>query len=146
MTFGISQRHNPSVVAHFFLDRGLGSRIVPDGLRANGWDLTTMDERYGAEISQSIIDAEWIADASERGDCILTKDTHVAYRPAEAEAIYRSGARVFTVRNAQMAGPDVLELLVRHTAVIRRVADRARGPYVFGVGPAGLGRLNLKGF
>jgi uncharacterized protein (DUF433 family) len=29
------------------LDRGLGSRIVPQALRQAGWTLETMDERYG---------------------------------------------------------------------------------------------------
>lgn len=38
----------------FFLDRGLGAHIVPVALRAHGWILTTMDERYGADRSQRI--------------------------------------------------------------------------------------------
>ena len=34
---------------HFFLDRGLGAFVVPRALRAAGWMLETMDERYGAD-------------------------------------------------------------------------------------------------
>ena len=30
----------------FFLDRGLGSVVVPRALRAAGWSVETMDERY----------------------------------------------------------------------------------------------------
>jgi hypothetical protein len=44
----------------FFLDRGLGSVVVPRALRAAGWTLETMDERYGADQSQNIQDTQWI--------------------------------------------------------------------------------------
>jgi hypothetical protein len=131
-------------VAHFFLDRGLGSRIVPEGPRAAGWDLTTMAERYGTDASQDIADARWTFDATDRGDAILTKDTHVAYRPAEAQVVYMCSARVFTMRNARVSGPDALALLIRNATAIQRLTDRANGPYVFGIGPNGVRRLNLK--
>jgi uncharacterized hydantoinase/oxoprolinase family protein len=36
----------------FFLDRGLGSRMVPEALRQAAWVLETMDERYGKTESQ----------------------------------------------------------------------------------------------
>lgn len=55
----------------FFLDRGLGSRIVPEALRRAGWALETMDERYGKKESQEIKDPQWIEEASLNGDVIL---------------------------------------------------------------------------
>ena len=48
----------------FFLDRGLGSVVVPRALRAAGWTLETMDERYGADQSQNIQDTQWIEEVS----------------------------------------------------------------------------------
>ncbi len=39
----------------FFLDRGLGAVVVPGALRAAGWTVETMDERYGADQSQSCV-------------------------------------------------------------------------------------------
>ncbi|MGC0145035.1 hypothetical protein [Pseudactinotalea sp. Z1732] len=68
----------------FFLDRGLGSQLVPSGLRERGWLLTTMDERYGAVASQEIEEADWIRDACARGECFLTKDSAIARNPTEA--------------------------------------------------------------
>jgi hypothetical protein len=44
----------------FFIDRGVGSRIVPEGLRAAGWIVVTMDERYGMAKSQLVDDPIWI--------------------------------------------------------------------------------------
>jgi len=57
----------------FFLDRGLGAFVVPRALRAAGWMLETMDERYGAGQSQSIRDAQWIEEATLAGDVLLAQ-------------------------------------------------------------------------
>ena len=130
-------------MATFFLDRGLGAHIVPEGLRALGWDVITMDERYGVERSQEIADADWIRDASERGECILTKDAAIARRPAEAQVVYACAARVFTIKNARITGPQMLGLIVDHADEIQRLADRAEGPYVMGVRVGGMERLRL---
>jgi hypothetical protein len=62
----------------FFLDRGLGSRIVPEALRQAGWMLETMDERYGKAESQKIKDTQWIEEASLAGDVLLCKDLAIA--------------------------------------------------------------------
>lgn len=69
-------------VARYFLDRGLGSRIIPEGLRSAGWFVTTMDERYGVEVSQSIDDVTWIRDACRKGEVIITKDREIASAPS----------------------------------------------------------------
>jgi hypothetical protein len=80
---------------HFFLDRGLGSRIVPDALRQAGWTLETMDERHGKTQSQQVKDTQWIEEATMAGDVLLCKDLAVAHNPLEAQVIYMSSARVF---------------------------------------------------
>lgn len=128
---------------HFFLDRGLGSRIVPEGLRTHGWSVTTMDERYGPSVSQKIADTEWISDAAGRGDCIITKDSRIASRPAEAEVVDVTGARVFAIKNAHLTGPQMLELLLQHEAAIRSWVGRVDGPFVVGLGPVRAARLRL---
>ncbi|HVF06896.1 MAG TPA: hypothetical protein VNA20_18810 [Frankiaceae bacterium] len=38
----------------FFTDRSLGSRVVPDALRAAGLEVQTMRERYGERRAQEI--------------------------------------------------------------------------------------------
>ncbi len=71
----------------FFLDRGLGSRIVPEALRQAGWVLETMDERYGKDESQNIPDTQWIEEATLAGDVLLCKDVAIAHNPLEAQVI-----------------------------------------------------------
>lgn len=126
----------------FFLDRGMGSKLVPSGLRALGWTVTTMDERYGTKESQSIPDPTWIRDAAERGEILLCKDRRVAKRPLEAQAIYYSEARVFVIASAQITGPQMLERLENNAVAIARLALR-RGPWVHGVYEHRLGPIRL---
>ena len=127
----------------FFLDRGVGSRIVPEGLRAAGWIVTTMDERYGREASQGIADTTWIRDASRAGEVVITKDRAIAKRPLEAEAIYYSEARVFAIASAQITGPEQLERLLSNASRIERLSIQP-GPWVFGVYADDVRRLRLR--
>ncbi|MCX6466329.1 MAG: hypothetical protein NTW05_22470 [Pseudonocardiales bacterium] len=127
----------------FFLDRGLGSQIVPTTLRARGWSLTTMDERYGTDRSQAVGDEEWISDAAVRGEILLCKDRAVARNVAEARAIYMHDARVFALARADLTGPAMAALLLDAEQRLLRMAVRARGPYVVSISPNGLTRLRL---
>lgn len=128
--------------ARFFLDRGLGSRIVPDGLRAAGWVVTTMDERYGVKVSQSIDDVTWIRDASLQSEVIITKDRAIAKRPLEAEAIYYSEARALTIASAQITGPEQLARLLDNASRVERLIPQP-GPWVFAVYADDIRRIRL---
>jgi len=126
----------------FFLDRGLGSRTVANGLRASEWSITTMDERYGTDASQDVDDVDWIRDASGRGEILLSKDRAIAKRPLEAEAIYYSSARVLVVASANITGPQMLTRLLSNASSIERLCDR-NGPWVFGVYEDRVGAIRL---
>lgn len=127
----------------FFLDRGLGSVIVPSGLRDRGWHFTTMDERYGPDASQEVADVDWIREATERGECLITKDVAIARNPAEAEVVYNCDARVFAITNAQITGPAMQARLIQHEVVIFRWARRTPPPFVLVLGPTGVARVRL---
>ncbi len=127
----------------FFLDRGLGSRIVPNGLRAAGWSVTTMDERYGFERSQAISDAEWIIDATRLGECLLTKDIAIATRSAEARIVVMNDARLFALANARLSGPESLDRFLRHEEAIFRWAGRVKPPFAAAVYADGVRRRTL---
>lgn len=127
----------------FFLDRGLGSVVVPNTLRKHGWQLTTMDERYGFAHSQRITDVEWISEAARRGEIMLCKDKAIARSPAEAMAVYLNDARVFALAHASVTGPEMADLFLNAEGGIIRMASRAKGPYVVSVSRDGLRRLRL---
>jgi len=83
----------PRAELRFFLDRGLGSRVVPARLRAAGRQLTTMDERYGVAESQNVSDVDWIEDATNRGEILLSKDLAIAGFLLHQEAIFAMADR-----------------------------------------------------
>lgn len=127
----------------FFIDRGVDSRIVPEGLRAAGWIVVTMDERYGMAKSQLVDDPVWIREASERGEVLITKDRNVAKRPFEAEAISAAEARVLVIPSGNLTGQEALTRLVSNEARIERAAVDP-GPWVLGVYTERLGRIRLR--
>jgi hypothetical protein len=133
----------PSSTPRFFVDRNLGSRLVPSGLRDHGWAVITMDERYGTDRSQTVSDVDWIADACEAGECLLTSDAAIARRPAEAAVIFMHSARAFVPARGGLTGPAKLSLLLANEGAILRWARRAPGPFVASVGPSGLRRLRI---
>ncbi len=128
----------------FFLDRGLGSRIVPGGLRAAGWTVTTMDERYGFERSQSIPDVEWIIDATGLGECLLTKDIAIATRAPEARIVVMNDARLFALANARLTGPESLGQFLRNEQAIFRWAARVKPPFAAAIYEHGVRRRTLR--
>ncbi len=131
----------------FFLDRGLGSVIVPTGLRSAGWILETMDERYGVRASQRIRDVQWIEDATNNGDVLLCKDLRIARNPLEAAVVDRVSARVFGLKDRNVAGPAMVSNFMGNQGAIFQMARRAAGPYVVSVDdsnvPRPLRRLRL---
>ncbi|MEV5559486.1 hypothetical protein AB0L44_38015 [Nonomuraea wenchangensis] len=128
----------------FFLDRGLGSVIVPTALREAGWIVETMDERYGKDRSQHIPDQQWIEEATIRGDVLLCKDIEIASNPLEAQALYVSGARAFALANAALPGQEMFRRFLLHEASIVNHAKRITVPFIFAVHEDRLRRKSIR--
>lgn len=127
----------------FFTDRSLGDHVVPDTLRAAGWNVISMRERYGSVTAQDLADIDWIRDASAAGEVLLTGDKAIAKRPLEARAVVDAKARVFALGNSQLTGQmKAQRFLDRESAIFRRVNNQY-GPYVVSVSERGLQTLKL---
>lgn len=127
----------------FFIDRGMGGKYVPDGLRERGWEVVTMNERYGQHVSEGMDDPDWIAEATERGEVCLCKDAAIARKPVEAAAVRSAEARVFALTNANISGQTQLEWILHNEARILRRANKP-GPYVYGIYSDDVRPLNLR--
>jgi hypothetical protein len=127
----------------FFADRSIGAYEVPTALRAAGWTLETMDERYGALDSQLIRDTQWIEEATEHGDVLLCKDLRIAKNPLEADAVHRVSARAFGLARRDIDGPAMAKCFLDNQQRIFRMASGAIGPYVVSVSANGLRRVSL---
>jgi len=127
----------------FFIDRSLGDHEVPGALRAAGWHVVSMRERYGSVTAQSLADIDWIRDSTEAGEVLLTADKAIAKRPLEARAVVTAGARVFALASSQLTGQQKAARLLAHERAIFRRVQREAGPYIFSVTGHGLERLKL---
>jgi hypothetical protein len=126
----------------FFTDRNLGDRTVPESLRAAGWEVVSMHERYGQVLAQRLSDIDWIRDASAAGEVLLTGDKAIAKRPLEAQAVVRAEARIFALGSSKLTGAEKAQRFLDHEAAIFRRAPRL-GPYVVSVTGHGLESLRL---
>jgi hypothetical protein len=111
----------------FFVDRGLGRRLVPEVFREAGHGVVLMAELYPDDADQLTGDDRWIGDVSARGWVALTKDVNIT-RSHQA-ALRRSTLRAFALSNANIAGE---EMAARYRANLHRIVQRCRkpGPYV----------------
>ncbi len=127
----------------FFTDRSLGDHIVPDALRHADWTVVSMRERYGAVAAQQLADIDWIADATARGEVLLTGDKMIAKRPFEARAVVEAGARIFALGSSQLTGAEKAQRFIVNEARIFRRAKRSPAPYVISINARGLETLKL---
>ncbi|HEV7184264.1 MAG TPA: hypothetical protein VGN33_07190 [Leifsonia sp.] len=127
----------------FFSDRSLGDHEVPNGLRAAGWHVVSMRERYGSVTAQALADIDWIRDATAEGDVLLTGDKAIAKRPIEARAVVAAAARVFALGKNQLTGQQKTQRFLDHEKTIFRRASTQSGPYVVSIGERGLDTLRL---
>ncbi|WP_093081191.1 hypothetical protein [Pseudonocardia oroxyli] len=64
----------PEGFPRFFLDRSVGRKIVPAGLRRAGIELVTLAERYGIPEDEQVTDVQWMRDAAAHGEAVLMCD------------------------------------------------------------------------
>lgn len=129
----------------FFTDRSLGDHHVPGALRAAGWAVVSMRERYGPIAAQQLADIDWIHEATGEGEVLLTGDKAIAKRPLEAKAVLAAGARVFALGSSQLTGAAKAGRLLGHQRAIFNRANSHPGPYIVSVTGQGLQTLKLLG-
>lgn len=116
----------------FFLDRGLGAKQLPTILRAAGWNLVTMNERYGAAGGERVSDAKWIADSASAGEVLLCKDLQIGWVVAESHSIFMNNAHIFGLANANRPANEMAGILLLHQSRIAEL-HRRPGPFLFSV-------------
>lgn len=126
----MSKRSRVEPPHEFFVDRSLGSEIVPAALREAGLTVHVLADVYPGH--EDVDDDVWIPEATENGWVLLTKDTAVRRNQAEKDAVEGSAARMFSIPNANMTGPALAERLVHNRHRIIQYA-RKPGPYICAV-------------
>ncbi|MCB0964513.1 MAG: hypothetical protein KDA98_14635 [Acidimicrobiales bacterium] len=84
---------HPDGLPDLFLDRSLGRKKVPEGLRAAGLRLTTLAEHYGIPADADVADETWLEMAGCRRqlEALGLAVTSAAYHAVLVVALRRDG-------------------------------------------------------
>lgn len=120
-----------------FIDRDLGGKQLGGALRAVHVQVVCHRERYPNADAETVPDTQWIREAAELGEIILTRDGGIHRVPAEIEALATAGARGF-VLETRNATPfvNLRALMLAWPAMEQRVADEP-GAFLYGINREG---------
>ena len=122
-----------------YVDRSLGSTIVPAALRALGVVAHTELEVFGS-IAEGVTDTQWLEVAGRSGWIVFTKDGRIRYRKDELSALVEHRVRAFVLTAGNLGAAEQATRFVSNLGRIRRTVRRP-GPYVYAVHPHALERL-----
>lgn len=126
----------------FFIDRNLGTRVLPGALRAAGWDVVTLAEAFGEQAGQATRDEEWLEYAGRENLAVLMKDKHIRYRSAETAALVSHGVAAFCLSKGSLDGEQQAALFLQHEARIMDLAT-AGGAAIYLVNQSGVKQVPL---
>ena len=117
----------------FFLDQGLGDKVIATALRDQGLTVALLKEHFPTNTP----DEEWLPAVGQRGWLILTKDDRIRRRPVERQALQRSQARAFILPSGNMSGDEMASAIVNALPKIRRVVGKTQPPFIARITKAG---------
>lgn len=113
----------------FFVDRSLGSRFVPEALRAVGAQVEIHDAHFVPDAE----DTEWLTTVGARGWVVLSKDEAIRRRSHEIEALRQANVRAFLLTSAKLNGEQMAALFSRLALKMARLAVNTPAPFVFAI-------------
>ena len=110
----------------YFVDRCLGSSIIPSALRAANALVEVHEEHFAHDAR----DEDWLAVVGSREWIVLTKDDAIRRRPNEQRAIRDAAVGAFVVTAGGLAGHDLARILVQALPAMARFVDKHRRPFI----------------
>ena len=123
------------MLPHVFVDRSLGSLVLPRLLRAAGVGLTTMREHYGEEVAQRVDDVEWLIEIVEQGWIGFAKDGAIRRNEAERDTVTERQARLFVIAKANVGAQANAASYLSNLPAIEAAAAQP-GPFIYSVQPS----------
>jgi PIN like domain len=124
----------------FFIDRSLGRNAVAAALRADGWDVRTLAEVYGAH-EETVPDEKRLGRCADEGWIVLTKDKRIRYRPAEIEALRTHRVKAFVLASGNLSADAQSQRFIANRLRIE-AACVDPGPFVYSVQSTRILRLS----
>lgn len=110
----------------FFIDRGLGKRIIADALRKSGEVVEIHDDHF----EQDAEDVAWLPIVARKGWLILTKDEALARNTAERAEIKRVGARIFLFAHGSASGQVMVQGFMNGLSAMKSFAQENHPPFI----------------
>ena len=130
-------RLRPEILV-FFVDRSLGSKIIPGALREAGEEVRIHDEHFAKDAKDEV----WLAEAGKKGWVVLTKDKHIRYRGVEIHALRAAKVRAFVLSaSGDLSGAEVSQIFVKALPSIKRLCKKIAPPFIALVSRGGTLRL-----
>jgi len=125
----VSRRKKPRVEPLvFWVDRCLGTRVVPDALEEAGVEIRRYLDLYPDD--PEVEDVVWIPAVTAKGWVILTKDAAISRNTAEIEVLRRAKARFVCLAAAHLSGPEQAECLLKHWRTVEGLLRNRRPPVI----------------
>lgn len=120
-----------------FLDRSTNGKRFAEAVKRRFPDTVTIGERYGVAAAESVLDVEWIRDASAEGRICVGSDARIASNMLEIQAILEHSARFFLFPNNNLTVSEQIKRFEElHEAMVEAAA--APGPWVYKLTAGGL--------
>ena len=119
--------------ATFFLDEGLGNKVIPSALRSVGVRVEVLRDHFAGGVD----DAEWLSEVGRRGWYVLTKDDRIRKRPVELRASIDSSVGAFILPSGNMSGPEMAQAIVNALPAIIKVIERRSPPFIYRISRSG---------
>jgi uncharacterized protein with PIN domain len=120
---GSSPPHNARTI---FVDRSLGSKKIPDGLRGLGVPVEIHDDHFARDADDTL----WLNACGTRAWIVLTKDERIRRDPAEVAAVVASGVDAIFIGRQDINADEMLADLARALGgILRRLTAGTRPQY-----------------
>ncbi len=125
----------------FFFDRSIG-KAVPEALRAVRVHALSHDDHYPAQ--RRVPDETWIAEQTELGRVLVTKDKGIRHRASEVAAIRSADARLLVLTDRRADRLRMLRAIMIAWPKIETIVEKERiGPWIATISAAGAFRKVL---
>ena len=125
----------------FFFDRSIG-KAVPQALRAVRVHAVSHDDHYPAQ--RRVPDETWIAEQTELGYVLITKDKGIQHRASEVAAIRSADARLLVLTDRRANRLRMLRaIMISWPKIASIVRTGPVGPWIVTISAAGAFRKVL---
>jgi predicted nuclease of predicted toxin-antitoxin system len=117
----------------FFLDENLLGRNVADSLRNAGVRVELLSDHFPTQTP----DVEWLAEVSQRGWLVLTRDMAIGVNIPEAIAVAQGNAKMFALVMGEAPTAELVRDVVNALPKMERFAQSHPAPFIAKVYPFG---------